>query len=996
MDNNVAAFGQDELASAEALPPLVHVVEDDLAIRWMMVKLLKGQGLRVIEHGDAYAALAQAPLLEPDLALIDVNLPVMNGIALCDRLRQLERYQRPPIAMLTALADDNVVTAAFAAGATDYILKPIHPEALKRKASHLIRAYRAERELRAVEKRMRSIVQRANAAMLTLDAALRVIELNPKAESLLGAAVGQSAADLIDAGRPLSAVLPSLAQTGRAMEAVIRNAQGSSGTVELACCSFPSLGRQRYMLFLQDITERRRAEQALQASHHLLALALDALSDAVALSDADGSIQMVNKRWREFAEASGLPASERPGVRLNRLRLCEEADLGPYPEARALGAAIRLVTKEQARRFDLECPRDDPDKGRRFLTQAAAVDGLSPARRLASRKSATGQPQREDLWTETLLDAGPLLDAFPHGLALISRRRRILFVNEYLAGLLGESPAQCRGRRAKRYLSFTGWQQFKQFLRPFLADQRAWSGGAQGPALQRNVTLRTDDGCLIPVSLFLRAIEGGRVWLALVESLAQQLKASEALRRRSEEWEMVADSLPNMILLEDPEGRVWRCNRAVAKFLNLPYSAIIGQMSGKLFFGRTGGSLLEAIDNPAEAQIGNDDQWFRIESHWIEQERGIGVGWVHVISDITAARLAEQDMRRLATAIEEFGEGVAMFDRRGRILSCTSAFEKISGLQRWEAIGQRFTRLGLGPVDSAIRRKILGCLARGQSWQGRYKARRQDGTIYWEQATVSPVHNARGELRNVVVVCRDVTEALRYESIAEALNVTENASYIFSAIRHEIGNPINSIKTALSVLRGTEQLSPDAVKTWLDRCLAEIGRVEYLLRTLRSFSLHESLELNANPLAPFLERFCALIKDGLTTRRIELETRFSAALGLAQFDERALHQALMNLISNAVDAMTDTPEPRLTLLAERCGRLAVITVRDNGRGIDAEQMRHTFKPFYTSKPHGTGLGLVITRKLLSKMNGTVELRSLAKGGCEAVITLEAVDDGREP
>lgn len=991
--DQVTAVAGESPTHPGAGEPLVLLVEDDHPLRQMMTKLLEGDGLHVAAHENGRLALEQAPHLQPDLALLDVNLPGMDGVALCAHLRRLAGYENVPIVMLTGVTDDAAVAAAFAAGATDYLTKPAPPAVFKHKVRRLIETHRAERQRRVVEERLRSVVQYANDAILLLDRALYILELNPTAEARFGLAVGQCAAELITVGRPLSAVLPHLTQTGRTIEASVNDRLGRSIPVELTASVFGHGAQSYYTLILRDITERKAAEAHLRGSEQRLASVLDALADEAALLDGDGNILMVNESWRRFAVANGLPPHQRYGVGLNYLRLCDQADPEQYPEAHALGQAIRAVIAGQAQRFSLEYPCHTPDERRWFLAQVASVGAPSEPRVLIIHRDVTAQrfSRQPSAAVDELHLTQHLLDTLPYGLALLDRRGRIEKANRHLADMCGESPQWQQGRRGKCCLSRLGWRQFKQAFRSSPAARRETDGQTTAAMLRQKVTLRKSDGCFIPALLSLFPIAPGRRWLALVEDVSQQQAFDEILRRHDEEWVATVDAMPDLILLESTEGKVRRCNRAVADFLKRPFTAIIGEFSAKLFWGHGEGSLMSLIPNAVEFQFPNDHRWFRISSYWIVQERGIGTGWVHILSDITTRRRVEQDMRRLVTAIEQVGEGVVTLDRRGRVQFCNPAFEQLTGLRSWEAIGQRFSRLGVGPADDAVRREIRAHLAQGKVWRGHYLARRRDGTTYQEQATVSPVRDARGRIQNVVVVCRDVTEQLRYEAIAEAVNVTENAGYIFSAIRHEMGNPINSIKTALTVLRRTEHPSPETVNTYLDRCLSEIGRVEYLLRTLRSFSLNETPELKVQPLAPFLDRFCKLVQDGLAAQGVTLRLVLESELGLARFDERALHQALMNLVSNAVDAMAGAATARLTITAKRYRRLVVIIVRDTGCGIDAEQMKHIFKPFYTSKPHGTGLGLVITQKLLSKMNGTVELRSPSDGGCESVVTLEAVD-----
>lgn len=222
---------------------------------------------------------------------------------------------------------------------------------------------------------------------------------------------------------------------------------------------------------------------------------------------------------------------------------------------------------------------------------------------------------------------------------------------------------------------------------------------------------------------------------------------------------------------------------------------------------------------------------------------------------------------------------------------------------------------------------------------------------------------------------RDITEKTRLESIAEAVEMMNNIGYVFSAVRHELGNPINSVKAGLSVLRANiDTFSRSVVIEYVDRLSSELSRVEVLLRSLRNFSMYEHLDPVPVDLHQFFEDFAALAELDLNQRGVRLSlTGEPGCVALA--DPRALQQALLNLIANAVDAVEGRPGPEISLDARCHDGLAHITVRDNGVGMSAEQTSAAFKPFHTTKTHGTGLGLVITRKLLLKMGGTVTLDS---------------------
>ena len=237
------------------------------------------------------------------------------------------------------------------------------------------------------------------------------------------------------------------------------------------------------------------------------------------------------------------------------------------------------------------------------------------------------------------------------------------------------------------------------------------------------------------------------------------------------------------------------------------------------------------------------------------------------------------------------------------------------------------------------------------------------------------------------MLVRDITEKARLESIAEAVETMNNMGYVFAAVRHELGNPINSIKAALSVLRANlHGFQTDTVDEYLRRMEIEVARVETLLRSLKSFSMYERLQVETLEMEPFLKSFVSLAAGEASRRGLAVRLHVPAPCSAA-CDPRALQQVLLNLFANAVDALSDSPRPEIRLSASATDSLVTIRFVDNGAGMDEEQLKHLFKPFHTSKDQGTGLGLVIARKMLSRMGGTIAIDSARGAGTSVAITL---------
>ena len=238
------------------------------------------------------------------------------------------------------------------------------------------------------------------------------------------------------------------------------------------------------------------------------------------------------------------------------------------------------------------------------------------------------------------------------------------------------------------------------------------------------------------------------------------------------------------------------------------------------------------------------------------------------------------------------------------------------------------------------------------------------------------------------IIIRDITERIRLESIAEAVNSMDNISYVFSGIRHELGNPINSIKMTLSVLkRNLSEYSPAAVEKFVDRAMTEISRVEFLLQALKSFSIFENPEIQNVPIDDFLTRFIALVNNDLQQAGIKISKSVESDVNLVSADPRLLHQVMLNLITNASDALADKDHRKINIRALKHDGLVALIVEDNGCGMSKDAQANLFKPFYTTKNRGTGLGLMITLKMVTLMQGNMEIKSVKDKGTRVTVII---------
>jgi PAS domain S-box len=482
--------------------------------------------------------------------------------------------------------------------------------------------------------------------------------------------------------------------------------------------------------------------------------------------------------------------------------------------------------------------------------------------------------------------------------------------------------------------------------------------------------------------------EGSTAVLSINLDVSERERTQRAIMLANVEWRDTVDSVLDMIILEDQFGKIRRCNRTTIEFIGRSYQEVIGMQLETVLEPARGSQPDYFRRHFWEGSFEGRHGWFEVKNHRVKTENGTGNVWVHVVKDITAQRTAEQERQKLYTVIEQASDGTMIVDILGTIEYVNEVAERSLDISRTDLVGSSVSNAKPEITAEMLRDEIFPHLEEQSFWRTTNQIDRGNETVF-EEVTVSRVVDGDGKPSNYVFVFRDVTETRQLESIAGAVNLMENVGYVFSGIRHELGNPINSVKMALTVLEKNYQTwDHEQVHVFISRCLQELGRVEYLLRTLKNFSLHESAAIEEVDVCEFLRHFTSFVHGDFEKRGIEILVDCNPSRK-ALCDPRALHQVMINLLANAADALVERDSPKIIVRASASRNWVHITVEDNGIGMTDKQAGNLFKPFYTSKPEGTGLGLVIVQKMLANMAGTINIESQYEEGTQVHIALKA-------
>jgi PAS domain S-box-containing protein len=463
--------------------------------------------------------------------------------------------------------------------------------------------------------------------------------------------------------------------------------------------------------------------------------------------------------------------------------------------------------------------------------------------------------------------------------------------------------------------------------------------------------------------------------------------------------EKLYESMGEVVFETDENGLVLHCSSRSKDILNLNEAQIIGYPIDKLLSLSSENELWQAflkvrlglVDQVRNAPLSLGGKAFSCAVSMLTLDSSEN-RLLLVMQDETERFTAERELHKSRFEFEQLFDSAAgalcVLNTDYSIKNVNQSYCELTGYSREELLGKRccdmFRSKNCGTPNCCIKKA-----SRGEFLEAIEMTKfDNEGNKFICSLSTVPQYDRNGTMVGILQDFRDITERKRLESISEAMNVADNLGYVFSGIRHEIGNPINTTKMALSVLKANlDTFSPETVREYIERVQNEMGRVEFLLKTLKSFSLFEVVSPQKEDLHLFVGKFLDLIKDECEKHGVNAEAKNAPATKYAVFDSRVLHQVMLNLFTNSIDALADTNKPQITVRTTTEGNDVVITLEDNGCGMTDKQKENLFKPFRTTKEKGTGLGLSISKKLIAKMRGTLTFESVSGYGTKATITL---------
>jgi two-component system, cell cycle sensor histidine kinase and response regulator CckA len=346
-------------------------------------------------------------------------------------------------------------------------------------------------------------------------------------------------------------------------------------------------------------------------------------------------------------------------------------------------------------------------------------------------------------------------------------------------------------------------------------------------------------------------------------------------------------------------------------------------------------------------------------------------------------KTTEQMLRKLHSAVEQSADMVMITDVAGRIEYVNPAFEKTTGYSRDEVMGATPRILKSGEQGPEFYRDLWRTLTDGEVFRGVLINRKKTGESVVVEKTITPVRDSQGRITNYIANDRDISDRRQLETALFQAQKMDAIGQLAGGVAHDFNNLLMVISSYAELL--LDETPPGRSRRQLEEIQGAARRAAELTRQLLAFGRKQSQQLQVLDLNRVLGDIARTLPR-LIGEDIELRLVPGAGMGHVRLDPVQIEQVVMNLASNARDAMpsggtltleTSSVELDDAFVQARAfvppGRYVLLQVTDSGCGIPQEHLPHIFEPFYTTKEQGkgTGLGLATLYGIVKQSGGFV-------------------------
>ena len=972
-------------------------------------------------------------------ALINVQIPEMDGIELLRRLKADERTCHTAVILLTSRETSTELMAkTLDAGADDFIHCPFDNVEFVARIKLMFRVNSAENELRNMNEQLDLLISKKNEDVKgceekyrllfentpvpyqSLDENGYVIDVNSTWLETLGyereEVIGTFVGDIVhpDWLSYLEKKFSEFKRTGYVQSAQykLRHKDGHYLDISLdGRIGYRPDGdfRQTHCVF-QDITERKRVELELQQEKERFSLAFEASPDAMNINRlADGQYVDINEGFTAITGFSREDVIDKTSRELNiwadsadRERLITQLEgSGVVNNMEAVFRAKngRLINGlMSARVIELNGEKH-------ILSITRDIEEIKEAQRKLHESESNYRRILEDM-QESYYE--------------VDLAGNLTFFNDSLCRLLGYPRDELLGMNDR---SYTDEENAKKLYQAFNKVYRTGEPtmGFDWEIIRKDGVKRTIEAS---VSLKKDSSNVPTGFQGVIRDITNEKLTEQMLRESEERFRSIYETVNIGLYRTTPDGHILMANPALVGMMgyssfdelsraNLESDSAYEAITPRSRFKE----MLEQhnrIDGLESAWKRKDGTilWIRESARTVRDENGNILYYEGTVEDVTQRKLAEEKLReseeKYRLIFNNAPLGFFHFDKKGLITSCNDKFVGFIGSSREQLVGLNMLNLPDKQIVEAVRKTLSGSFG---YYEGNYKSATADkstpGRVFF-----TPLISEEGEIKGGVGIAEDITKRKQAEAERESLQEQLLQSQKMESVGRLAGGVAHDYNNMLGVILGRAEMvlskmdKDDPNRGSMEAIMRAGKRSADLTRQLLAFARKQTIQPKVLDLNATIETMLKMLRQ-IIGENIDLSWQPGRDLWTVEMDPVQVDQILANLCVNARDALSErgtiTIETANKVIDESYstthpesipGRYVLLAVSDDGCGMDEEIRSHIFDPFFTTKEvgKGTGLGLSTVYGIVKQNNCFINVYSEPGNGTTFRIYIPQSED----